>query len=74
MEVGERILVGYSYDLSKARKATLVGFETPPSMNYRIKRPIIRIDGEQDTITLPGNAFEVTFNSLLILGPVKDEG
>lgn len=75
LSVGDRVWVGYSFDMAKARKATVVGFDHSTSNASRtVNRPVIRIDGETSTITIPGDAFEVTFGSLLILGAVKDEG
>ncbi len=73
--IGSRMYVGYSYDITKARKATVVSFDRSSSTTARaVNRPVIRIDGETSTITMPGDAFEITFGSLLFLGPVKDEG
>jgi len=74
LQVGDRMMVGDSYDLSKARKATVVGFElSHPNASCAVTRPIIRIDGQTATITMPGNVHEVTCRSLLFLGPVKGE-
>lgn len=73
LNVGDRIWVGYGFDMSKARKATVIDFELQPSW-MRTRRPIVRLDGETATLTLPGNAAEILPSSMLCLGSVKDEG
>lgn len=73
--IGSRIWVGHSFDMSKARKATVVDIErSAPNASRAVNRPVIRIDGETATLTLPGNAFEHSFRDMSVLGAVKDEG
>jgi hypothetical protein len=73
--IGSRIWVGYGFDMAKARKATVVDIErSAPNASRAVNRPVIRLDGETATLTLPGNAFEITCRSMLVLGAVKDEG
>lgn len=71
--IGSRIWVGYGFDMAKARKATVIDIELQPCWPYA-RRPIVRLDGETATLTLPGNAFEHSFRDMLVLGAVKDEG
>lgn len=73
LEIGSRVMVGYCFDLSKARKATVVAFENScPNASRRVIRPVIQIDGDASTITLPGNAHEITCRSLMLLGAAID--
>lgn len=73
LSVGDRVWVGYGFDMAKARKATVVDIEHQPCWPHA-RRPIVRLDGETATLTLPGNAAEILPSSMLCLGSVKDEG